>query len=155
MPRTSLEITRVLGIVEIILCSTCSSGLTASRSVPVYHGVDKFLTPLLQTLTTKPKNAGQEVKGRSKSAKEQVETRHVVEYLVVDFRTWAWKGNLKFVQQVYPGQKLDVVTYEMSEEKLMERMREKKRREQEEDGVVEEGEAERIEREGKIAPTNA
>lgn len=86
----------------------------------------------VQTLTTTPKIGATEG-GHRKQASKHVQTRRVTEYLIVDYRTWAWKGNLKFIQQVYPGQKLDVMSLEMTEEKLLEQMREKKKREQEEE----------------------
>jgi len=54
----------------------------------------------------------------------------VIEYLVADFRTWMWEGKPRFIQEIYPGQKLDIVSYEMSEKQFMARMKKQIKKEE-------------------------
>jgi hypothetical protein len=85
-------------------------------------------------LATVKKPEGQRGGRVTRKATRAAESKRVIEYIVVDFRTWILEGKPRFIQQIYPGQKLDLITNQMTEKKMLQRLKKKEAEEREEYG---------------------
>jgi hypothetical protein len=71
---------------------------------------------------------------RNRKVNTVTETRRVTEYIIVDFRTWTPNGKPRFIQEIYPGQKLDLVTNQITEGKLLRQLKKQAAKKSEENG---------------------
>jgi hypothetical protein len=85
---------------------------------------------------------------RNRKANTVTETRRVTEYIVVDYHTWTWEGKPRFIQEIYPGQKLDLPPNQMTEAKILRQLRKQAAKESEEN------DAEKMDGQGKATALN-